>query len=333
MNLSEKTLLITGVGEFIGLRMAEIAIARGIKVRGMDSSPQRAKLAEALGVHVTLGSVTDITAIKSACQGVDIILHTEELAKEGGAIKAFRQLNVEGTKNLLNVAKTNKVGTFIYLSSGLVYGFNYGDRITEDVQLTPSSNPYCQTKLEAEQLVLQQNHPPDFGVIVIRAGDVYGAGCIPWVVRPLQMMQQKQFAYADNGRGVMNHVYVDNLIDAIFLTIEQQAYGEIFNITDGQDTSWKEYFDQLANIGNYSPPFSLGKEEIKLFLKVRSQGQKLLRKEVDILPESIDFMSRPYAYSITKAQTKLKYEPKVSLSEGMGKIQAWLKTVDISKIK
>lgn len=333
MTLNFQTLLITGVGQFVGLRMAEIAIARGLKVRGLEKSPQKAELAKALGVDVTIGSVTDAAICKAVSQNVDVIFHTEELTKEGGAIKPFRELNVHGTELLLNAAKTNSVGAFVYLSSVLVYGFEYGDRITEDTPLTPHENPYCQTKQEAEQLVIQANQPPDLGTIVIRAGDIYGAGCIPWVVRPLQMMKQKQFAYADDGKGVMNHVYIDNLIDGIFLALQQQAYGEVFNITDGQDTSWKEYFNLLAQTGNCVPPFSLPKDEIKLFLKLRSQGQKLFRKEVDILPESVDFMSRPYAYSIEKAQTKLDYQPEISLEEGMQRIQNWLKTVDIQKIR
>ena len=155
------------------------------------------------------------------------------------------------------------------------------------------NNAYCQTKIEAETQLLPLNSPPDFGVIIIRAGDVYGPGSIPWIVRPILMMRQKLFAYANDGKGVINHVYIDNLIDAIFLAIEKETYGEIFNITDGEDTSWKEYFMRLAAIEGLPAPMSLPKDEMKLFLKLRHQGQKLFRKKADILPESVDFMSRP----------------------------------------
>lgn len=68
-----------------------------------------------------------------------------------------------------------------------------------------------------------------------------------------------------------------------------------------------------------------------MFLKIRSQGQKLFRKEPDILPEAVDFMSRPYAYSINKARQILGYEPKVNLSQGLEKTLDWIKKNDIKK--
>ncbi len=326
------TLLITDVSGFIGLRAAELAIAKGMQVRGLQVKTDKSSTAKNLGVEVIPGSVTKAENSKKACQGVDIVLHTEQLAQEGGSLKDFHKVNVDGTKNISYAAKEAGVKTFVHLSSAMVYGFNYPEDVTEDGPLTNENNPYCQTKIEAEKAILELNSPPDFGAIVIRAGDVYGPGCIPWIVRPLHLMGQKLFAYVNDGQGVINHVYVDNLVDAIFLSIEKEAYGEIFNVTDGQKTSWKEYFQLLAETGDLPAPFSLPKDELKLFLQVRSGGQKLFRQQPDIFPEAVDFMSRPYSYSIDKARKKLTYEPVINLEEGMHRIKQWLQTADIKKI-
>jgi nucleoside-diphosphate-sugar epimerase len=214
----------------------------------------------------------------------------------------------------------------------MVYGFNYPDGITEDGPLRGENNPFCQTKIEAEEALLQLHNPPGFGIIIIRPGDVYGPGSISWIVRPLLMMQQKLFALINDGRGVINHVYIDNLIDAIFLAIEKEAQGEIFNITDGHKTSWREYFTRLAEMANLPVPYSLPKDEAKLLLRVREQGQKLFRKKPDLLPETVDFLSRPYAYSIAKAQKMLNFQPKIDLEEGMRRTQEWLQITDIPKL-
>jgi nucleoside-diphosphate-sugar epimerase len=332
MNLNNKTLLITGIDEFVGLRTAELAIAQGMKVRGLQSSTEQNKQLQNLGVEIIIGSITDSTIAQKACQGVDIVLHTEQLAEEAGAIKNFRDINVGGTVNMAKAAKQAGVKTFVHLSSVMVYGFNYPNAVTESGPLSGANNPYCETKIEAETAVLELNNPPDFGIIVIRAGDVYGPGSIPWIVRPILMMRQKLFACANDSKGVINHVYIDNLIDGIFLAIEKETYGEIFNITDGQETSWKEYFMRLAAMEGLQAPLSLSKDEIKLFLKLRVQGQKLFRKKVDILPESIDFMTRPYACSIVKAQSLLNYKPKIDLEEGMQRTHEWLQKTDIQKL-
>jgi nucleoside-diphosphate-sugar epimerase len=330
MNLQNKTLLIVGIDEFIGLRAAELAIAQGMKVRGLQTSND--KEAQNLGAEVIVGSINDPNIAQKACQGVDIVLHTAQVTQEAGPLKHFREINVGGTLNMAKAAKNAGVKTFVHLSSVMVYGFNYPDGITESGPLSDDNNPYCQTKIEAEAELLPLNAPPDFGIIIIRAGDVYGPGSIPWIVRPILMMRQKLFAYANEGKGVINHVYIDNLIDGIFLAIEKETYGEIFNITDGQDTSWKEYFMRLAAMEGLPAPMSLPKDEMKLFLKLRHQGQKLFRKKADILPESVDFMTRPYAYSIAKAQNLLDYKPKIDLETGMHLTQAWLQKTDIQRL-
>ncbi|KAB8320683.1 NAD-dependent epimerase/dehydratase family protein [Tolypothrix campylonemoides VB511288] len=331
MNLNNKTLLITGIGGFIGSRTAELAIAKGIKVCGLQDASDKNKKAQNMGAKVVYGNVTDPAAAQKACQGVDIVLHTVEIAKEGGSIDQFREINVNGTINMAQAAKNAGVKTFVHISSVLVYGFNYPDRVTEDGPLCGEKNAYCQTKIEAEKALLELNDPANFGIIILRPGDVYGPGSIPWIVRPLLMMRQRLFAYANEGRGVINHTYIDNLIDAIFLAIEKETYGEIFNVTDGQETTWKDYFTRLADMAGLPAPFSLPKDELKLFLQLRYQGQKLFRKQADILPEAVDFMTRPYAYSITKAQKLLSYQPTVDLEEGMRRTQEWVKKTDIQK--
>lgn len=332
MNFKNQTLLITGINEFVGLRAAELAIAQGIKVRGLQTSKEQNKTALNLGIEVITGSITDPTIAQKACQGIDVVLHTEQMAQEAGPINHFREINVNGAVNIAKAAKQAGVNTFVHLSSVMVYGFNYLDGVTETDVLSNDNNPYCQTKIEAETALLELNNPPHFGIIIIRAGDIYGPGSIPWIVKPILMMRQKLFAYPNDGKGVINHVYIDNLIDGIFLAIEKQTCGEIFNITDGQQTSWKEYFMRLAAMENLPAPLSLPKDEMKLFLKLRAQGQKLFRKKADILPESVDFMTRPYACSIAKAQTLLDYKPIIDLEEGMQRTHEWLQQTEIENL-
>lgn len=332
MNISDQTLLITGIGGFIGLRSAELALAHGMKVRGLQHSEEKAKKAQQLGAEVIVGSVTDPAVAKKACQGVDLVLHTAAVVRESGPLDHFRKVNVGGTINMAKASKNAGVKTFVHLSSVMVYGFNYPDRITEEGPLRGENNPYCQTKIEAEKELLKLNEPQNSNIIIIRPGDVYGPRCLPWIVRPLLLMRKKLFAYPNGGRGVINHVYVDNLIDGIFLAIEKEAYGEIFNITDGQETSWKDYFRRLAEIEGLPAPSSRPAGFLKFLSWLHCRGQTVLGQEADTFPEAVDFISRPYAYSIAKAQRQLGYKPKINLEEGMQRTQEWLRKSDITKL-
>ena len=332
MTHKNRNVLITGIDEFIGLRTAEKAITQGMKVCGLQSCKKQKKNVQDLGIDIIIGDINDPMIAQKACQGVDVVIHTHELAKEGGEIEEFRKVNVKGTINISKAAKKSGVKTFIHISNALVYGFDYPHLATEDSNLVGENNPYCETKIEAEKALLELNSPPHFGVIIIRPGDVYGPGSIPWVVRPVMLMKQKLFAYVNDGSGIINHCYIDNLIDAIFLSIEKQPYGEVFNITDGQETSCKTYFSYLAKMTNLPIPFALPKDELKLFLKLRYQGQKLFRKPVDIFPEAVDFMSRPHAYSIDKARDILNYEPSVNLEQGLEITKQWLQKTNLKEI-
>src|SRR5206468_3894419 len=108
--------------------------------------------------------------------------------------------------------------SFVHLSSVMVYGFSYLPDVDESGPMRGEGNPYCETKIESERAVLSLDSR-DFGVAVIRPGDVYGPGSVPWIARPLAMMQKGRFFLPDGGRGVINPVYVDNLVDGIFLAM------------------------------------------------------------------------------------------------------------------
>jgi nucleoside-diphosphate-sugar epimerase len=318
MELKDKTILITSIGDFIGLRAAEIAIAKGMKVRGLEPLSEKAKPVEALGIPVVIGSITEPEAVEKACQDTDIIFHTESVIDPGGAIEHFRQVNVDGAVNLAKTARQAGVKSFIHLSSVLVYGFKFPDRITEDGPFRGEKNPYCQTKIEAEQELLKLNDPPDFGVIILRAGDVYGPGASSWIVQPLELMQQQHFTLANGGRGIINHVYVDNLTEAVFLAAQKESYGQAFNITDGSKTTCREFYDRLAELAGESKPKSMPAIALKALAHTKG-------KEVGIFPESIDFFTRSHTYSIEKANRVLGYQPRVNLDEGMVKTADWLR--------
>ena len=319
-------LAITGIGGFIGLRMAQRARELGWQVSGVDISESALDRARAAGAEVQLGDVTDADSLKPAFAGADWIFHTAAVVQEDGPRELYERINNDGTDTVCRVARACGVPRLVHLSSIMVYGFDYPQNVAEDGPFDGSANLYNETKLSSERIALSHNAPGEgFGVIVIRPGDVYGLGSVPWVQRPLEAMKSGQFVLPDSGRGVINHVHADNLIDGVLLAVQADACGQAFNITDDVATPGREYFGHLLRM--------LGKQRVPTAPSwLLHGGLKLawaLGPRFGITPPmqaaALRFLTRQHKISCARAQRELGYHPQRNLEQGMAQLAAELR--------
>lgn len=316
------TLCITGIGGFIGLAMAQRALSLGWHVQGLDVSEQAAARVQAMGIPVVVGSINDEAAVSAAVTGADCVFHTAAIVEEDGNRADYERVNVEGTRTVCEVARSAGVSRLVHLSSVMVYGFDYLPEISEDGPLDGQGNVYNDSKLDSERVAMGYNDPAtDFGVIVIRPGDVYGAGSLPWVIRPITLLKQGVFMLPDFGRGVINHVHVENLIDGVLLAIKHDACGEAFTITDGVATATRVFFQTHALIAGKRLP-TAPTWALQALLNTLGPAYRALGKKPPASPEAMKFLLRKHRYSIAKAQRLLGYEPRIRLSEGMADLLA-----------
>lgn len=320
------TIAITGIGGFIGLRMAERARELGWSVRGLDLSPQAAERARLAGAEIIVGSVNDIEAVQRTVAGADIVFHTAAIVEEDGPRELYERVNIEGTRMVATVA--SKVGAryFVQLSSVMVYGFDYPQDVAEDGPVDGDANIYNETKLRSEVIALEFDRVQGMRVIVIRPGDVYGSGSVPWVLRPLDLMRRGLFMLPDGGRGVINHVHVDNLLDGVFLAIEKNAGGEIFAITDGLATSCREFFGHVAKIAGKRSIPTLPAPIVFALIAISVWLWRLFGSRFPASAAATRFLMRQNRYSIAKAQRVLGYQPRIKLDAGMQAIATELGT-------
>ena len=138
------------------------------------------------------------------------------------------------------------------ISSVMVFGLEYPDGVDEGFDITdvPRKWPrqsYIVTKVESELEAMKFHQVGGMEVLVIRPGDVYGPKSVPWVIRPVQLLQRGLFILpSDCRRGVFNHVYVDNLVDGIFLALDKDKTGTPYVITDDADTTPFEFYSRLG---------------------------------------------------------------------------------------
>ena len=308
---------ITGIGGFIGLRMAERARDLGWTVRGLDLSPQAAERARAVGAEVVVGSVNDEEAVQSAIANADIVFHTAAVVEEDGPRELYERVNIEGTRTVATIASRAGVHQFVQLSSVMVYGFDYPQDIDEEGPLDGAANIYNETKLRSDRLAMEFDGVHGIGVIVIRPGDVYGSGSVPWILRPLDLIRRGLFMLPDGGRGVINHVHVDNLLDGIFLALEKNVGGEVFNISDGVATSCREFFGPVAKMAGKRSIPTLPAILVFVLIAISVQLWRLFGSRFPASAAATRFLMRRNRYSIAKAQRVLGYQPRVTLDAGM----------------
>jgi nucleoside-diphosphate-sugar epimerase len=318
---------ITGIGGFIGLRLAEIARDRGAVVRGLELPGPAAERARRRGFEVVEGDVTRESDAARALARAEIVVHTAAIVGEGGDIEAYRRVNVGGTRTVAQAAKAAGARRFVHLSSVMVFGFSFPDGVAEGDPLRGEGNAYCQTKIESEDVLTRAEDRGELEITIIRPGDVYGPGSIPWVVRPIELMKQRLFVLPDGGAGVINHVHVDTLCEGVLLAVEREASG-VFTLTDGAATTCREYFGLLARMVGRTIP-SLPSKLLRPAFGAMAAAFRALGKEPPARPEALDYLLRSGTYSIEKARRELGYEPKITLAEGMVEVERWARRLGL----
>jgi len=244
------TILITGATGFVGTRLAERLILSGhAHIKALVhrlSSPGLARLAR-LPVELIHGDVLDLSSLLKATENCDVIVH----CAYGG-----RRVTVKGTENVLKAAMENKVSKIIHFSTSVVHGRNPGTNLADES--SPFKNDgdvYNKSKIEAEKIVWRYHQKYGLPVVVFRPTCIYGPYGRMWTIRPIEEIKTGAITLVNGGKGAANIVYIDNLIDAIFLAIEKEdAIGEAFIINDDEHLTWADFYQAYANMFSKHPP-------------------------------------------------------------------------------
>ncbi|TVR00995.1 MAG: NAD-dependent epimerase/dehydratase family protein [Deltaproteobacteria bacterium] len=318
--MSRPLLAITGSAGFIGRALCHEAHRRGWAIRGLDL---RAPPPNTPGEHLR-GSITDAHAAHTLCRGATHVVHTAAVVGEDGDAELFQHINVHGTRTIAHAAVEAEVEHLVHLSSVMVYGFLYPPNVAEDGPLAGHDNPYCRTKIEAELLLRALHAAGALPLTILRPGDVWGPGSPPWVVRPLQLMRHRLFIIPGGGRGVLNLLWIDHLVDAILLALERGPHGETFNVTDGHAIPCHDYFTRLGRLVGRRVPALPGSVLSTAFAGLGAVCRTLDRVP-PASPAAVRFLLRPHSYSTERARRDLGLRVRVELDDGFDRIADWLR--------
>ncbi|MBW1757717.1 MAG: NAD-dependent epimerase/dehydratase family protein [Deltaproteobacteria bacterium] len=307
--------LVTGSAGFIGGALVERLRAQGTRVAGADLRD-----GPLVDLHF---DVTDDEAVRKVFEvhRPRIVVHAAAIVDDRGDPALFETVNVGGTRRMLEAARSAGCRRFVQLSSIAALGVTPGKNTDVDSPLIDDTgSPYFDTKARSERIARSFMDGGAMEVVVVRPGDVYGPGSVPWVERPLELMRKHQPVLIGGGRGLICHCHIENLVDGIELAMtHDDAPGGIFIIHDGSSsTTFRDYFTQLARAAGISPPrVSLPKSIAYAVARLTAVVHRLGGPPPPFTKSAVDYITRQSTYSIEEARRTLGYQPRVTLAAGM----------------
>ncbi|MCH2605016.1 MAG: NAD-dependent epimerase/dehydratase family protein [Candidatus Nitrosopelagicus sp.] len=235
--------IVTGGAGFIGSNIVKKLVARGDNVVVIDNlnTGKEENLASVKDKIIFLkDDILNVDLLEQHTNEIDGIFHQAALASVQDSFskpEEYNNVNVNGTENILKLAKKNDFKV-VYASSSSVYGNPEKIPISESDSKNPI-NPYAETKLKKEKLA-EKYSQIGVKVIGLRYFNVFGKGQSKEYAGVLKLFLERirdQLPPKINGDGTQfrDFVYVEDVADANIMSMDSEVNHEFFNV--GTNTS------------------------------------------------------------------------------------------------
>jgi len=310
-----KHVLITGGAGFIGSSLGEQLIKDGYQVTAVDNFDAfydrslKEKNIEWLmdQPHFKLLEIDilELNKLKSSIRRpVDIIVHIAAKAGVHASIKDpinTQQVNVIGTQNMLELAKSLEVKQFVFASSSSVYGVNPNVPWKEDDTLLLPISPYASSKLSCEMLGHVYSSLYNLRFISLRFFTVYGPRQRPDLAIykfARMVVEGEEITQYGDGSTKRDYTYIDDILNGIrgAMKYDKSKY-EVINLGNNRTVSLKEMISTISEV--------FGKSA-----------------RIKVMPMQPGDVEVTFA-DVNKAKRLLGYEAKTSFKEGITFFRDW----------
>ena len=323
--------LVTGATGFTGGHLAGYLADRGDDVRALVRPKSRARFEAselpARGVRPFEGDLSDPGSLGRAMEDVDVVYHIAATYREAGQPdSAYREINVDGTRNLLEVAKAFNVTRVVHCSTGGVHGHIAKPPANEDAPFNPG-DVYQETKLAAEQLAREFGAGNKLDVVIIRPIGIYGPGDRRFLTM-FRGLARGRFPMIGNGTPFYHLTFIDDLVEGFRLAgTTPAARGRTYILAGPRYTTLEQLVQMVAKELGVAPPrvhfpvwpfWTAG-----LLCELVCVP---LRIEPPIFRRRVDFYTKSRAFDTTRARKELGFNPKVDLDEGIRRTARWYRS-------
>jgi len=312
--------LVTGASGFLGRALVARLLANGESIRVLARRP----LPDLEGnpqVYVVRGDLGDPEAVDRAVAGVEVVYHLGA-GMRGGA-EAFESGTVWGTKNVVEACLRHGIQRLVYVSSLSVLdhaGHHKGVPITEWSPQEPHPElrgAYSQTKLIAENHVLDAIRNRDLPAIILRPGQIFGPGSEKTPPSGVISLAGRWLVMG-SGRLPLNLVYVEDVVDALLLAATNpDVSGRMFQLVDPATLTQREYIEAAQRYGSAPRVSYVPKPALyALALGVELLG-RVLRRNVPLSRYKMRSLAPISPFDGSAARNQLGWTPTVGTREGL----------------
>jgi 2-alkyl-3-oxoalkanoate reductase len=276
------------------------------------------------GARVVIASVTDQDVVARCMEGVDVVQHLAAAFRELNVPDTYYyDVNVNGTRNVLEAALAQGVKKFIYCSTCGVHGNIDHPPGGEDAPIQPADY-YQRTKYEAEPIV-QDYFAKGLKTVILRPAAIYGPGDPERFFMIFKRVAKGSFPMFGSGKTYYHPLYIDNLVDAFMLAMEPgRGEGQAYLVADETYVEIEELVKKVGRalhidvkIRHYPIwPVMVGGHICETVCKP-------FKVTPPIFPRRVDWYRQNRAFKIDKIKRDLGYVAKVDLDEGLRRTAEW----------
>ena len=320
-------ILVTGGTGFTGKALVSRLLNEGHKVVALDyKEGLKTQELRDKGAEVIIGSVVEKEIVEKSMKDIEVVFHLAAAFRELNVPNDYYyKVNVEGTRNVLESSLNHKIEKFIYCSTCGVHGNIDNPPGGEDAPIQPADY-YQRTKYEAEPLV-NEYFNKGLKTVILRPAAIYGPGDPERFFMIFKRVYKGFFPIFGDGKTYYHPLYIDNLIDAFILAMENdKAVGQAYLIADEEYLEIKDLVQRVGkalkvnlNIKHFPilPAVAAG----HIFEKVC----KPFKIIPPIFPRRVDWFRQNRAFRIDKAKKTLGYRPRIGIDEGLSRTAEWYK--------
>lgn len=319
--------LLTGVSGFIGCRTAEILAGRGhamVATGRVETEVEKTRverLARA-GVIVHAGTLLDSHFAATLVNECDAVIHLAAAQHEGNVPDSyFREVNVEGTRNLIEAAVSARVRRFVYGSTIGIYGSAVDGTLDEKSPPRPE-NIYQVTKLEAEKVVAQ--YSAKIETCIARISETYGPGDLR-LLKLFRGVDRGAFWILGSGQNLRQVIYVDDLADALLLAATHPAAaGQTFVFAGNQVMTTQTMIAEVAvGLGRRPSRLRIPIWPFRAAAAVFEATLRPLGIQPPLTQRRLDFFTKSFLFSTEKYKRVLEFTPQTTFADGAARTARW----------